>query len=142
MMSYTVMGDTVNLASRLEGANKAYGTRILIAGATARAAGRELEVREIDRVVVFGKSEPEAVYEVMARLGQLTQSQAALRSCYAEALAAYRAKQWEPARHALEAALQAAPEDGPSMTLLTRLDALQAADLPGDWDAAWHMEEK
>ncbi len=142
MMSYTVMGDTVNLASRLEGVNKLYGTRMLVSNATAHAAGAELEMREIDRVVVLGKTEPEAVYEVMARAGGLTPARTALRTHYAEGLAAYRLKQWEAAARAFAAALQVVPDDGPSLTLLKRLEVLQTAELADDWDGAWHLDQK
>jgi adenylate cyclase len=132
----------VNLASRLDGVNKVYGTRMLVSNATAHAAGAELEMREIDRVVVLGKTEPEAVYEVMARAGGLTPAQTALRTHCAEGLAAYRLKQLEAAAHAFEAALQVAPDDGPSLTLLKRLDVLQTAELMDDWDGAWHLDQK
>ena len=67
MMSYTVMGDTVNLASRLEGASKEYGGRILVSEATIAAAGDAIEAREIDRLVTVGQSRPQAVFEIMGR---------------------------------------------------------------------------
>jgi adenylate cyclase len=67
MMSYTVMGETVNLASRLEGANKLYGSRTLAAAATMNGAGAAIETREIDRVVLVGQSHSQAVYEIMGR---------------------------------------------------------------------------
>ena len=86
MMSFTVMGDAVNLASRLEAVNKFYGCRILIAQATAAALGADLELREIDRLVVFGQSVPQAVFEVVAKRGELTGQQEALRSRYRRAL--------------------------------------------------------
>jgi len=142
MMSYTIMGDSVNLASRLEGANKVYATRVLASEATAKAAASDIEVREIDRVVVLGQKEPQAIFEILARKGELTAAQAELRACFAEALAAYRAKQWEAARRGFEAALEVVPDDGPSVTLLKRLDALQAANLAEDWDGALHMDQK
>ncbi len=142
MMSYTIMGDSVNLASRLEGANKVYGTRVLASEATAKAADLDVEVREVDRVVVLGQKEPLAVFEVMARKGELTTAQAELRARFADALAAYRAKQWEIARHGFAAALAVVPDDGPSVTLLNRVESLQAANLSEDWDGAWHMDQK
>jgi hypothetical protein len=142
MMSYTIMGDSVNLASRLEGANKVYGTRVLAAEATARAADLDVELREVDRLVVLGQKEPQAVFEVMARKGELTPAQAELRARFSEALAAYRAKQWETARRGFVAALAVVPDDGPSVTLLNRLDVLQAANLAEDWDDAWHLDQK
>ena len=141
-MSYTIMGDSVNLASRLEGANKVYGTRVLVSEATAKAAGSDIEVREVDRIVVLGQKEPQAVFEIMARKGELTAAQAELRSLFADALAAYRTKQWEAGRQGFEAAIRVVPDDGPSMTLLKRLDALQAMNLAENWDGAWHMDQK
>ena len=142
MMSYTIMGDSVNLASRLEGANNVYGTRILASQATAKAAAPDVEVREVDRVVVLGQKEPQAVFEVMARKDELTTAQTELRARFTEALAAYRAKQWETARRGFLAALEVVPNDGPSAALLKRLDALQAANLTEDWDGAWHLDQK
>jgi adenylate cyclase len=68
MMSYTVMGDTVNLASRLEGANKEYGGRILVSEATITSAAGAIEAREIDLLVTLGQTRPQAVFEIMARV--------------------------------------------------------------------------
>jgi len=142
MMSYTVMGDTVNLASRLEGANKEYGGRILVSEATIASAAGAVEAREIDLLVTVGQSRPQAVYEIMARKGELTAAQVELRDRFAEGLAAYRAQRWDEARRAFEAALAAVPDDGPSMTFIKRIDRLSAAP-PGDaWDGAWHLERK
>ena len=74
-MSYTVMGDTVNLASRLEGANKLYGCRCLISEATAAACADAIELREIDRLVAVGQTQPQSVFEIMARKGEVTSQQ-------------------------------------------------------------------
>jgi class 3 adenylate cyclase len=141
MMSFTVMGDAVNLASRLEGVNKVYGTRVLIAEATAAGLGTAFELREIDRLTVVGQSVPQNIFEVMARSGELTPQQGRLRSRYAEALAAYRAARWEEAKTAFNSALEISPGDGPSLALLARIDQL-AANPPADWDGAWQMEHK
>jgi adenylate cyclase len=142
MMSYTVMGDTVNLASRLEGANKEYGGRILVSEATIASAAGAIEAREIDRVVTLGQTRPQAVYEIMARKDELTAAQVELRDRYAEGLAAYRARRWDDARSAFEAALKTVPGDGPSLTFVKRLEFF-ARTPPGDgWDGAWHLERK
>src|SRR5712672_2708962 len=122
MMSYTVMGDTVNLASRLEGANKEYGGRILVSEATVSGATGVVEAREIDRVVTLGQTQPQAVFEIMGRKGELTAAQLDLRAHFSEGLAAYRAQRWEEARHAFETALLVMPDDGPSMTFIKRID--------------------
>jgi adenylate cyclase len=142
MMSYTIMGDKVNLASRLEAANKEYGTRSLVSETTIAAAGDAVEAREIDRLVVLGQTRPQAVFEVLGKQGALTGNQVALRNCYAEGLAAYRARRWEEARNAFNAALEAAPDDGPSLTLLGRIEKLESNPPPSDWDGAWQMDHK
>ncbi|MBR0779158.1 HAMP domain-containing protein [Bradyrhizobium diazoefficiens] len=142
MMSFTVMGDAVNLASRLEMVNKVYGTRILVSQATADAIGSACELREIDRLTVAGQSVPQAIFEVMSKAHGLSVPQASLRSHYAEGLAAYRARRFDDARAAFNAALEAVPGDGPARTLLARIAQFEA-DPPGaDWDGAWHLEQK
>jgi adenylate cyclase len=142
MMSYTVMGDTVNLASRLEGANKEYGSRILVSEATVARASAAIDVREIDRVVTLGQSHAQAVFEIMGRKGELTAAQLELRARFSEGLAAYRARRWEEARRGFEAALLAVPGDGPSMTFIKRIEKLAAAAPDEGWDGAWHLERK
>jgi len=142
MMSFTVMGDAVNLASRLEAVNKVYGTRILIAQATADAVGPNLELREIDRLAVAGQSEPQAIFEVMSKAHGLSVPQEALRTHYAAGLAAYRAQRFDEARSAFGAALEAVPGDGPSRTLLDRIAQFEANPPGAGWDGAWRLEQK
>ena len=142
MMSFTVMGDAVNLASRLEAVNKVYGTRILISQATADAVGERLELREIDRLAVAGQSAPQAIFEVMARAGVLTAAQDGLRTLYAEGLAAYRARRFDEARAAFNAALEAVPGDGPSRALLARIAQFEVNPPDERWDGAWRLEQK
>jgi len=112
-MSYTVMGDTVNLAARLERANKAYGSRCLISEATAVASGATIEVREIDRLVVVGQTKPQVVFEIMGRIGELTTEQIRLRTRYAEGLAAYRERRWDDALDAFAAAARSGSRGSP-----------------------------
>ena len=142
MMNYTVMGDTVNLASRLEGANKEYGGRILVSEATLAAASDAVEAREIDRVAVLGQNRPQAVFEIMARKGELSTAQFELRDHYSEGLACYRRRQWREARSAFEAALSVVSNDGPSITFIKRLDGLILHPPGEDWDGAWRLEQK
>src|SRR5664279_3774203 len=142
MMSYTVMGDTVNLASRLEGANKEYGGRILVSEATVARASAAIDAREIDRVVTLGQTQAQAVFEIMGRKGELTAAQLELRARFAEGLAAYRAQRWEEARRGFEAALVAVPGDGPSMTFIKRIEKLAVAPPDDGSDGAWHLERK
>jgi class 3 adenylate cyclase len=142
MMSYTVMGDTVNLASRLEAANKEYGGRILVSEATIAGASDVVEAREIDRLVTLGQTQSQSVFEIMGLKGELTAAQVELRTRFSEGLAAYRAQRWQEARRAFEAALLAMPGDGPSMTFIKRIEKLAAATPGEGWDGAWHLERK
>jgi adenylate cyclase len=142
MMSYTVMGDAVNLASRLENANKIYGSHSLASEAAIMAAGDAVESREIDRLVVLGQTHPETVFEIIGRAGELTEPQLELQAQYAEGLAAYRARRWDDARRAFQAALEAVPADGPSMAMFQRVEQLEANPPPADWDGAWRLDQK
>ncbi|MCA1396703.1 adenylate/guanylate cyclase domain-containing protein [Bradyrhizobium sp. BRP56] len=142
MMSYTVLGDTVNLASRLEGANKFYGSRSLISEATAAACAATIELREIDRLVVMGQTQPVAVFEILGKKDELTPAQTELRQRYADGLAAYRERRWDDAEQAFTAALAAAPGDGPSIAMKARVAAFRQDPPAADWDGAWHLERK
>jgi class 3 adenylate cyclase len=142
MMSYTVMGDTVNLASRLEGANKAYGGRVLVSAATIAGADDAIEAREIDRVVLLGQTQAQAVFEIMGRKGELTPAQVELRTRFSEGLAAYRARRWDEALRAFAAALESVPNDGPSMIFIKRIDSLMKTPPGEDWDGSWRLEQK
>ena len=142
MMSYTVMGDTVNLASRLEGANKVYGGRVLVSAATVAGADEAIETREIDRVVLLGQTQQQAMFEIMGRKGELTPAQVELRTRFSEGLAAYRARRWDEALRAFAAALESVPNDGPSMTFIKRIDSLMKTPPGEDWDGSWRLEQK
>jgi class 3 adenylate cyclase len=140
MMSFTVMGDTVNLAARLESANKVYGSRCLISEATANICSTDFEVREIDRVVPAGQSYQQTIYEIMGRKDALAPEQTQLRARYAAGLTAYRERRWDEARAAFAAALEAAPDDGPSIAILARIADLKQNPPPENWDGSWRMK--
>ena len=140
--SYTVMGDAVNLASRLEGANKQYGSYLMISETTRERTGAAFETRALDLLKVKGKSQPVAVYELMSAAGELTQERQALRRAYEEGLELYRARQWERAVAAFEAALAIAPEDGPSKTYKQRCEHYRASPPPEGWDGVYTMTTK
>ena len=139
--SYTVIGDTVNLASRLEGINKIYGTRILIDERTHALAGDAIEAREIDQVIAAGKTEPIRIYQLMAEKGGLDETHRRLWDSYARGLAAYRAADWAKAGTLFAACLEIDPADGPSKTFAGRIKSL-AADPPKDWDGVWKVASK
>jgi class 3 adenylate cyclase len=140
--NYTVIGDTVNLASRLEGANKSYGTRALINETTNRFAASLVETREIDQVLVVGKTEPERIFELLGRKGEVASERLALRDAFEEGLAAYRRKDWQGARTAFEGCLKIMPGDGPSKVFLGRIAKFCTTAPSPDWDCVWPLVEK
>jgi adenylate cyclase len=142
MMNYTVMGDTVNLASRLEGANKEYGGRVLVSEATIAGASDAVEAREIDRVAVLGQNRPQSIFEIMGRKGELTPAQLELRDRFAQGLACYRSRRWDESLRAFQAALAGVPDDGPSITFTSRLNKLAANPPQEGWDGSWRLTEK
>lgn len=142
MMSYTVLGETVNFASRLEGANKLYGSHILAAADSVAAAAHALEIREIDRVIVVGATRPRTIFEIMSRKGKLSPAQNELRTRFAEGLGAYRARRWQEAREAFTAGLAAMPDDGPSLAFLKRIEGFMMSPPAEGWDGSWQLEQK
>jgi adenylate cyclase len=140
--NYTVIGDTVNLASRLEGANKSYGTRALINETTNRFGASLVETREIDQVLVVGKTEPERIFELLGRKGEVASERLALRDAFEEGLAAYRRKDWQGARTAFEGCLKIMPGDGPSKVFLGRIAKFCTTAPSPDWDCVWPLVEK
>jgi adenylate cyclase len=138
---YTAIGDTVNEASRLEGINKVYGTLVIASDSTWQAAQGAVFGRPLDRVRVKGKAEPVAIHEVMAAAGAETAAQRALAGAYAEALAAYQARQWRRTID-LSRAILLSTDDGPSRVLLERAEAFLAAPPPPDWDGVWTLTSK
>ncbi|HWE97055.1 MAG TPA: adenylate/guanylate cyclase domain-containing protein [Tepidisphaeraceae bacterium] len=145
--NYTVLGDSVNLGSRLEGANKFYGSRILVAESTAILVKDRFILRQLDLLRVKGKLKPLAVYELLAERQEGTNGNGAadlhLRvTRYEEALALYRAQKWADAQAALEDLHKRFPDDGPSAALIKRIAKLRH-DPPGaDWDGVYVAKDK
>ena len=140
--SYTVVGDTVNLAARLERANRVYGTRILVGESTVQAIGSEFEIREIDTISVKGKTETTRIFEVMSMAGQLSEESVRLRERYDQARRMYLGQDWDRAETTFRECLQIRPNDGPSCVLLERIQFLRRNPPGKDWNGVWHLREK
>jgi adenylate cyclase len=137
--NYTVMSDAVNVASRIEGANKFYGTTISASESTVALTDQAFAWRELDSIRVQGRSTPVKIYELLADAGQETPQQARTSAIYAQGLAHWRDRAFEPA--AQQFALNA-DDDKPSALFLTRAKAF-ANDPPGvDWEPVSTLEAK
>jgi len=140
--SYTVVGDSVNLAARLETANRVYGTQILINETTAQAIASQFEMREVDTISVKGKTETTRIFELMSAAGQLSEESVRLHERYDIARKSYLAQDWDTAEKAFRECLQIRPNDGPSRVLLERIKFLRRNPPGKDWNGVWHLREK
>ena len=141
-MDYTVMGDHVNLASRLEGANKPYGTNLMISEFTYALVKDHVEVRELDRIRVVGRDEPVTVYEVLDKKNELDPEKAKVIAAYREALKFYKERQWDTAMEGFLEALNMDKNEGPSKIYIDRCERYKEEPPPPDWDGVETLTEK
>ena len=138
-MDYTMMGDAVNLAARLEGANKFYRTYSMISGFTYDQVADDVEARELDLIRVVGKKDAVRVYELMERRGNLD---AELVERYNRGLELYKALKFKDAIGAFRQALEIVPLDGPSLTYIDRCEDYLEQPPPSDWDGVYTLTSK
>jgi len=141
-MDYTMMGDAVNLAARLEGANKFYKSYTMISQFTYQQVKDDVDVRELDTIRVVGKNEPITVYELLDRKNQVTGARADLIEKYYQALDFYKSKRFQDAIEKFKAALSLDPSDGPCLTYLSRCEGFLKSPPPGDWDGVHNLTSK
>ncbi len=134
LIDYTAIGDGMNLAARLEGANKEFGTLIMMGPGTYEAVKTDVEARELDFVRVAGKTQAVAVYELLSLKGGLSKEKATVVAWYADALRLYRSRKFIEALGVLEKALQVDPADGPSQRLHARCRELSEQPPGPQWE--------
>jgi len=138
-MNYTVMGDAVNLAARLESVNKLYGTSILVSAATMAACGPSVAFREIDHVRVFGRHAPVRIFEPLAMREDLTAEHESLEGRFTAALREFRSRDF----HTAAAAFQGLSSMIPAAAAFARRSAeLAASPPPADWNGIHDLEQK
>jgi adenylate cyclase len=135
---YTVLGDEVNLASRLEGVNKAYGTQIMISERTYKLVKDDVEVRELDMIRVKGKDTPVRIYELLTRRDQLSADRCEIREGFQKGISAYRERKWNEAIGIFEGF----PDDPPSRVFLSRCREYETSPPPEDWEGVYAMRTK
>jgi adenylate cyclase len=140
-LSYTVMGDQVNLAARLEGLTKQYGVKILISQFTHALVKDDVTCREIDLVRVKGKTKPVAIYEPFGA-DYFTKGRYLFIPPFEQGLSAYRRRDFLEAVRCFEQVLTIKPEDNPSLLYVQRCQTLLTAPPPDDWDGVWTMTSK
>lgn len=142
IFNFTILGDCVNLASRLEGVNKEYGTLTIIGEDTRARVGGAFECRELDWIRVKGKEHPVSIYELAAADGALSADRRALFAHFQTGLEYYRQRLWQPAAVEFREALGLDPRDGPSRVFLNRCAMYSANPPPADWDGVHVMTTK
>jgi adenylate cyclase len=141
--SYGVLGDDVNLASRLEGLSGIYGTRILIGENTVGLIDDAFVLRYIDLVAVKGRDKPVRIYELLGPPGtNLSDAHALALECYANGLDAYFNRRWREAMRFFERALSHLPGDGPSRLMIERCSTYEHEPPDSDWSGVFQHSKK
>jgi adenylate cyclase len=141
-LNYTVIGDGVNLSSRLEGLNKFYGTSTLVSHTTAALVRDHFEFRRVDRVAVKGKTEGADVFELLAIKGDIPVNLRKLMDIYEQGLAVYEGRDWKFALQHFNTMLKYRPGDGPSQVLAARCRRFMAQSPPETWNLTWEWNAK
>ncbi|OFW09576.1 MAG: hypothetical protein A3G20_00410 [Acidobacteria bacterium RIFCSPLOWO2_12_FULL_59_11] len=139
--NYTVMGDHVNLGSRVEGLNKEYGTQIIVTEFTYEYVREQFVTRELDLIRVKGKKKPVAIYELLGLASEQVRYQELL-SEFQQGLFAYKAGRWEAAEEIFQALASRHPSDGPTKVLLARCQHFLHEAPQEAWDGVYTMTTK
>ena len=121
---------------------RSYGTTVIASEEAYRLAQDVVDARELDVVIVVGKTEPVRIFELLGRAGTVETGMLQVRDLYAQGLDAYRRRDWDAAEKRFRGCLDIHPHDGPSRTLLDRIARFRADAPASDWSGAHHLSEK
>ncbi|GHV91283.1 hypothetical protein AGMMS50268_17860 [Spirochaetia bacterium] len=141
-MNYTIMGHAVNIASRLEGINKQYGTWILASEDTVKECGDRIFTRRLDRIRVVGINEPVRIYEVLELADKVTPELREQTELFHGALSFFEERDWNAAQRAFGKTLEKRPDDRPSLLYLERCRQYLLKAPDQDWDGVYNLSEK
>jgi adenylate cyclase len=141
-MDYTIMGNAVNIAARLEGVNKQYHTGILTSAYTRDQTGDEFLFRRLDRARVVGINKPLRLYELLAAGKSAAPEQIKLVAIFDEALNCFESRNWKQAAEGFREALSIKTGDGPAQKYLDRCLGFLANPPPDAWDGVYNLTEK
>lgn len=141
-MDYTILGHEANLASRLEGVNRQYGTWILLSERTYRAAGDGFLIRRLDRVRAVGIREPIRLYELLGERSEETPMLKEALGLFDEGLAAFESRDWSTALRSFENVLRIYPGDGPASLFSNRCRTFMEREPSPDWDGVFNLNRK
>jgi adenylate cyclase len=141
-VDYTVIGDSVNLASRLESLNKVYGTHIIVSEYTAKNIRDRFQLRKLDTVKVLGKGAPVSIFELMALKEGCDPGLPALAAVFESGIRNYRQKNWSSALKCFQEALAINPSDRPSRIYIDRVERFIESPPPDDWKGVTVYENK
>ena len=139
-MNFTIIGDTVNLASRLEGLNKIYRTEIIISQATYEQVKQDIVARPLDWVVVKGRAAPVLIFELLAARSEIAPEVLEFSELYSAALEHYKNRRWTESIQLLQKVLRSRPGDYPAQMLTIRCREFLANPPPDNWDVAQYMK--
>ncbi len=140
-MDYTVMGDSVNLAARLEGANKQYSTYTMISDGTYKSVKEFVEVRKLDIIRVVGKSEPVAVYELICPKGELDPEHKKQIALFHDGLSCYLEQKWDKAINCFQS-IPESTNNSPSSIYIKRCKEFKTSPPGSNWDGVFSLTEK